>query len=415
MPKRPMVEQLIRRIKADPGDEAAFLGLGVALAAGGNLAGLNECLTYRNASGGSGTALAFDICSHLTRGGQPDTVLELCRGFGDDNPFSAALHAAAAFVHFLRFENDRGVVLLREGVRRLLLLAEQHPGETLSPPYLTKLVAAAFLFEPLDWPSGPGDAPGPLTLIHPGDWNGREAVCAAFGDALYFRAYGERLAGGFHEHAAAETALLIGLVNPDEAALALAAELVRRHPALTIAAVRHNGDRLPEYCCSARFLFAGTLLEMVRRPLILTDIDSGFGPGSGEVLRMVRAFPLAHIQVPEIWPQLTIDASVVGAHPGPGADAFFQRVSAYVRAKLAETGPLWTHDQVALHRAISALRRDGSDIANVNTVLPARLHLPGFFKTGHALPLAEREKTRSNDRVALIGLGDGLKPLFRES
>lgn len=419
-----MVEHLIRRIQADAGDEAAFVELGVALALTCNLAGLNECLTYRNARGGSGTALAFDVCSRLIGAGHLETVLALCQGFGDTNPFSAALHCAASFVHFFRFENAQGLALLREGVRRLVLLAEQHPAETLPQPYLTKLVAAAFLFEPLDWPpAAAGADPGPLTLLHPGDrpgdrpndWNDRDAVCAAFGDSVYFRTYGERLAGSFHAHAAAETALLIGIVDADEAALALAAELSRRHPALTIASCRYGGKRLPEYCCSARFLFAETLLGMTGRPLILTDIDSEFAPGSGEVLRMIRAFPLAHIRSREIWPQLLVDASVVGAHPGPAASAFFARVSGYVWAKLAETGPLWTYDQVALHRAIALLARDGGTITNVNKVLPQRFHLPGFFKSGHALPLAEREKTRSNDRMALAGLGDDLKPLFTES
>ena len=57
-------------------------------------------------------------------------------------------------------------------------------------------------------------------------------------------------------------------------------------------------------------------------------------------------------------------------------------------------------------------RREGGTITNVNTVLPGRFHLPGFFKSDHALPLAEREKTRSNDRVTLAGFGDDLKPLF---
>ena len=410
-----MVEPLLRRIKADPVDEAAFLELGVALAAAGNLAGLNEIFTYRNTRGGSGTALAFSVCSRLMAAGEIETVLRLCRGFGDTNPFSAALHCAAGFAHFLRFENDRGVALLREGVRRLLLLAEQHPAESLSLPYLTKVVAAAFLFEPLDWPPAAAGEAGPLPLLHPGDWSGCEAVCAAFGDALYFRTYAERLAGSFYQHAAAETALLIGIVDPDGDATALAAELTRRHPALTIATTRYEGGRLPEYCCSVRFLFAETLLEMAGRPLILTDIDSSFPAGSAEVLRMVRAFPLAHTRVADIWPQLTIDASVVGAHPGPEARTFFRRVSEYVRAKLAECGPLWTYDQVALHRAISALRRDGGTATNINTVLPDRFHLPGLFKTAHALPFAGREKTRTNDRMALIGIDDTLKPIFAES
>ena len=410
-----MDDPLIRRIKAEAIDEPAFLELGLRLAGAGNLAGLSEILTYRNARGGSGSALAFEIASHLLAAGRLDEVLSLCRGFGDTNPFSAALHCAAGFARFLRFENDPGLALLREGVRRLALLVEQHPRETLPPAYLTKLVAAAFLFEPLDRPPGAGGDPGPLTLLHPGDWSGRAALCAAFGDARYFRSYGAPLAASFFEHGGEETALLIGIVDPDQAALELAAELARRHPALTIAAVRYGGNRLAEYCCSARFLFAETLLAMAGRPLILTDIDSRFAPGSAEVLKMIRAFPLAHIRTRHIWPQLLIDASVVGAHPGPGASRFFGRVAEYVWGKLAETGPLWTYDQVALYRAIALLRREGGAITEVNTVLPGHYRLPDFFKSDHALPLAEREKTRSNDRVTLAGLDDDLKPLFTES
>ena len=189
-----MDDQLIRRIKAETIDEPAFLELGLRLSGAGNLGGLTEILTYRNARGGSGSALAFEIASHLLASGRLDEVFGLCRGFGDTNPFSAALHCAAGFGHFLRFEHDQGLALLREGVRRLSLLVEQHPRETLPPAYLTKLVAAAFLFEPLDRPPGATGDPGPLTLLHPGDWAGRAALCAAFGDSLYFRTYGERLA-----------------------------------------------------------------------------------------------------------------------------------------------------------------------------------------------------------------------------
>ena len=409
-----MVEHLIRRIKSDPADEAAVLGLGIALAAAGNAPGLNELLTFRHARGGSGSALAFDVCCHLLAGGQLETVHGLCKGFGDTNPFSATLHAAAGLARLIRFEHDQGVALLREGVRRLLLLAGHHPRETLPVAVLTKLVAAAFLFEPLDHPPAAGLAPAPLTLLHQGDHSGRETLCAAFGDARYFRTYGERLAAGFHQHAGPDAALLIGIVNPDAAATGLAAELARRHPALTIAATAYHGRRLPEYCCAVRFLLAEALLEMAGRPLILTDIDSGFGPGSAEVLKMIRAFPLAHIRTREIWPQLLVDASVVGAHPGPGARKFFGEVGGYLRAKLEETGPLWTSDQVALHRAIAILRRDGGDITNVNAVLPERFRLPGFFKSEHALPLADRSATRSNDRMALIGVDDALRPVFSE-
>ena len=410
-----MFEDLVRRVKADDGDEAAFLDLGTALAAGGNLAGLNELLGYRAARGGSGSALAFDVCCRLLAAGRHDEMLGLCRGFGDTNAFSAIMHCAAGFSHFLRFENERGVALLREGVRRLFMLMEQHPRETLPLPSLTKLVAAAFLFEPPNWTPPAGRSPGAPTILHPGDWSGSAALAAAFGDALYFRTYGERLAGSFFKHAAAETSLLIGIVDPDEAAGALAAELARRHPALTIAAIGYAGPRLPEFCCSVRFLYAQTLLEMAGRPLILTDIDSCFTEGSAEVLKMVRAFPLAYTRTQEIWPQLTIDASVVGAHPGPNAQRFFGRVSDYVWAKLGETGPLWTYDQVALHLTIAALRKEGLEITNVNTVLPARFRLPGFFKSEHALPLAERQKTRTNDRMALLHIGDDLKPVFAES
>ena len=338
-----MDDQLIRRIKAETIDEPAFLELGLRLSGAGNLGGLTEILTYRNARGGSGSALAFEIASHLLASGRLDEVFGLCRGFGDTNPFSAALHCAAGFGHFLRFEHDQGLALLREGVRRLSLLVEQHPRETLPPAYLTKLVAAAFLFEPLDRPPGATGDPGPLTLLHPGDWAGRAALCAAFGDSLYFRTYGERLAGSFFEHGGDETALLIGIVDPDGASLELAAELARRHPALSIAAIGYGGKQLAEYCCSARFLFAETLLEMAGRPLILTDIDSRFAPGAAEVLKMIRAFPLAHIRTGQIWPQLLVDASVVGAHPGPDASRFFGRVTDYVWTKLAETGPLWTY------------------------------------------------------------------------
>ena len=262
-----MHDHLIRRIKAGVPDDAAFLELGIGLADAGNLASLNETLIYRNARGGSGSALAFEIASHLLAAGRLDVVHGLCRGFGDSNPFSAPLHCAGAFAHFLRFEHDQGLALLREGVRRLSLLVEQHPRETLPPAYLTKLVAASFLFEPLDQlPRATGD-PGPLTVLYPGDWTGRAALCAAFGDSLYFQTYGDRLDGSFFAHGGDETALLIGIVDPDTAALERAAELVRHHPGLTIARVGYGGKRLAEYCCSVRFLFAETLLGMAGRPL----------------------------------------------------------------------------------------------------------------------------------------------------
>ncbi len=409
-----MRDALIARVKAQPPDATAFLELGMHLALEGNLPGLNELLTYRNHRGGSGSALVFELCGHLIATGRDERVLELCRSFDQTNAFSAALHGAAGLAHFFRFEPEAGLATLREGVRRLLKLAEQHPRETLPIADLTKLVAAAFLFEPLDWAPPAPDALPPPDILYSGSWATAAALCAAFGDARYFCKYAERLAEGFFHHAGPEHALFIGIVNPDAGSLALAHELAQRHPDLTLAVTHYQGCRLPEYCCSVRFMLAEALLEMAGRPLLLFDIDSCFGAGSAEVLKMIRSFALAHIRTREIWPQLLIDASVVGAHPGPKASRFFGFVTAYVQAKLQETGPLWTHDQVALYRAIALLNREGGESTNINTVLPARLHLPGFFKRPHTLSQIEREKTRSNDLMALTGLGPDLKPLFAE-
>ncbi len=146
-----MYSSLIDRIKKDDNDIAAHIELCVALATAGNLSGLNEILTYRNVRGHSGSALAFDTARHLLSAGQLDMVGRLCREVGDTSPFSAAFYCAGSFAHFLRFEHGQGLALLREGVRRLLILAARHPRETLSTLHQASVIQLAFLLEPLDW------------------------------------------------------------------------------------------------------------------------------------------------------------------------------------------------------------------------------------------------------------------------
>ena len=265
----------------------------------------------------------------------------------------------------------------------------------------------------------PNRKSGELAILHPGSGDppgagglpGSGFVAAAFGDALYFRTYGERFASSFFNHGGEGNALFIGIVNPDPASAELAAELARRHPALTVAATRHDGPLLPEYCATARFLFAETLLEMFRAPLILFDIDSCFPPGCAGVLKIVGQSPLSYVQTRDIWPHLMISAAVVGAHPGADASSFFGHAAHYIAAKSKETGPLWAFDQVALYQA-AALRRDKREIVNINAILPERHRLPGLITTDHVLPLEERRLSRSNEGMVLAGLDDSLKPVY---
>ncbi len=310
-----MYDTLINRIKTDDNDEAAFLELGNRLILSGNFTGLTEILTYRAARGKSGSALAFELCRQLILKGELEAVLKISSCFGDLSPFSAAFYCARSFIHFARFDHITGTVCLREGTRRLYLLADQYPSETLAPLFQASMFQISFLFDPPAGEPKVNDEIPDLAILHHGAGDRCKGVSAAFGDSRYFQSYAARLAQTFFSHSGPGNGLFIGIINPDADALGLAQALSLRHPALTIATTRYNGDLLPEYCCSARFLFANRLLNMFNAPLVLFDIDNSFSDGCAKVLNIIRTFPLSYVRTQDIWPHLMISAAVVGAHP----------------------------------------------------------------------------------------------------
>jgi hypothetical protein len=217
------------------------------------------------------------------------------------------------------------------------------------------LTIVAFLFEKADWlpEYPPDDQAYPISMIVEVPKGSHPLTCCAFADSSYFLRYAERFATTLRQTGVSGSRVTLGLINPSEEARALGLELARAHNC-GIVAVSYAGDCLPEFA-----------------------------------------------------------ASVVAAQSGPAADRFFQVAERYLRAKLCEVGPLWTFNQVALHRAVAAARSHGDHLANLNAVLGGAV-LPRLFTDDHKIPFTQRSLRRSNAGLACSGLDEDLRPTWTQ-
>ena len=410
-----VVNLLRQKILSNKDDYSAWILLGSLLLGQRNIAGLNELLTYRHGLGMSAVELAWRICwEDLTRDPASTAVDGVADALDDTNAFSGAFLVGKGCAELRRYRLDSGVALVREGYRRLAVLRDLFPFEALDVASWHHLTIVAFLFEKTGWASAVplGEADGPISVIAETPKGSHSLTCCAFAESTYFLRYAERFLATLRQNGVAGSRVMLGLINPSEEARALGVALARAH-ACGIVAVPYGGEYLAEFAASARFILAEEIIAAAAEPVIFLDIDAVFPQGADRVLLAAAAQPLACIETAQLPPHLQVDASVVAAQPGPVASRFFKDAKRYLLAKLREVGPLWTFDQVALHRAVALARDRGDLVASLNDVLGSPV-LPRLFKADHTMPFKQRSVRRSNAGLACTGLDEELRPTWTQ-
>ena len=409
-----MYDEMLKAIQSNPQDYEAWMRMAVALGIAGDGAGLKQLLLFRNALGLSGVELAYEAVCYLIGNRLADRFEAVAATVADNDPFSGAFLVGRAYVDFLDFRLDSGVRWLREGFRRLLLLKQTCPDEALPPDHIGPMACNAFLFEPSDWVPQSLEVKAPLRPLIDATQDGVGPFYVAFADAPYFLWYARRFMTSLRQFGSAEAPVILGIVNPTPEALALAQSLAAEDSRLMVLGTEYHGDYLPEFCSAARLVHGADLLARLVRPTLFFDIDTAFPEGAAAMLETIASHPLACIRTDKLLPQLSIDASVIGAHPDERAMAFFRRAETYVLGKLREKGPLWTFDQVALYRSVAALYAAGDSIVDIAECGGADKLLPAFFKSDHAASLDSRKTTRSNSRVVLARVAPDGQPIFKD-
>ena len=397
------INQLINNIKSDPSKEEDWRNLALLLAREEKYSELDNLLQYRHQCGFSGIKFAYELTLTVALLDE-ELIGRLYRGMPGDCAFSGIFYWAEGNRHLAKFDLENGCRPLKEGFRRLVRLKEVIPSEAFSPEVMNLMARQSFLVEDMHWV-------GKTFLPHPDFELMNDSSCesvsdfvgAFFCDSVYFKHYAEVFLSCWRKNVGQQT-ILACIVNPDADILPQAASLSEKYGNVLIGTTTYSGDKVPEYCTAIRFLLANRLLRTFGKPIILFDADALFSEGSLPVVEQIARYPLSFIDTRIQQVNLQIDASVVGAHPGTESEAFFDVVSDYLRAKLLEYGPIWTVDQVALHRGVSYGKKEGFSMTDLVGVLPENARLPEFFKKEHDIAFEERGASRQFHVFDLSGI-----------
>lgn len=384
-----------------------------ALVVDADAAGLHELFQQHRQSGLDTLAFAFELFSGAVMKGFGAAVSAIAKAYPQECPLSVVTEAARGWVDALAFDLDGTSSALRRSAQKIALVQS---GDFPSRDFVAVRIAlSAALFEPSDWGPGRISRDFPIVPLAEGALNGG-FVCVAGADSRYFKSYGKQFLEGVESNLAGEASAVLLLIDGDDEAVALARTWSEAHPDAAIYSVSYGGARLVEFAASARFIVANAILDRMARPVVFLDVDSAWEPGCEEVLYAAADLPLSCQKLVAVPPQLIIDACVLGAHPGAESTLFFQTASDYLRAKIEEDGPLWTLDQVALHRAVSVCQTNGIKIYDLCKLFEGRFTLPAYFKRKEeAIGLGDRQAVRTNHRYDLTQFSisdvDG-RPIF---
>ncbi|MEA2754943.1 MAG: hypothetical protein QOJ54_1232 [Aliidongia sp.] len=346
-------ERFLAALRADPAQEQAWLGLALALAFEGKLGDLIGLTDYRQRVRGDGFLFFHGAAGMLVGYRLYDHVRALARMLLDASPYHlpAAYNAGCAallqgdeddgFAQFVRFKQ------LAAGQAASLPIGPESPFNVAwrqatlieDRPYVEALDESTAIRARLPVPEFTGPAPGPAG-----------ATLAAACDARYFRLF----APGFVRSAAAQCPTLhihFHLIGPDEAALALFAELAAATPGLTLNLSTETAGpyRSGAYYASSRFLVGPALLRRYGGRLVLTDIDVEFDAPPGDLLDATRECDFAGFRHDGAGPCSRYPAVLTVWNSGTASLDLLDRVGRFVLSKLDVEWPFnWMLDQAAL-------------------------------------------------------------------
>jgi len=194
-----------------------------------------------------------------------------------------------------------------------------------------------------------------------------------------------------------DRALHVHVVDPDDASLALAAELP-----VGLSTSRDPQPTATRYSC-ARFEVIPRILDAFRRPLVAVDIDSGATPRFAEVLAHLGPFDFGCFETGRCEPASVHAAGIMVFAPTAAAVGFCTDIAHYCRPKLHQAVRInWLLDQAALFSVLRLYRKDRPEFRYAALdVLTG--HKMGDCITGLA---SDEEK----DRIKIASSGASLDP-----
>ncbi|MDH6593193.1 hypothetical protein M2165_003082 [Variovorax sp. TBS-050B] len=182
----------------------------------------------------------------------------------------------------------------------------------------------------------------------------------AAADSVYFCRYAREVVGSVARSTERRGALHLHVINPDEAASALAEEL-RRKPGVTISTEHVDLEclqiieRKTYYSC-ARYLLLPELLDRAAGPVVVVDMDQLVMRDPAPLLALARQGDVAVLRFPgsEFNALSTISATLLVVAPTEGGRAFAGRLQEHI-TRAIPARMLWHLDQAALAKAFFSM------------------------------------------------------------
>ncbi|GHV27006.1 hypothetical protein FACS1894167_01290 [Synergistales bacterium] len=339
------------------------------------------------------------ICKLLKNGEEgKDCVHRLYAESSESDILRGVYMIGEAFIAFRDFDVERGEPLLRKGVHICHKRLKMFPSEKLAD--MGFFMQIAFLLECVNYPIAERFPKPSFDIVHRDLYESSPYTVFTLADNVYFRKYFARFAGELREQCGNVNIFLM-LVNPEDDVISLAKE----YGGITLASTKYDGDWMPEFCVSSRFMMANDILKTVGCATIFIDVDSTFPQGSSEILSKISQYPLALCDTRELYPLLRIAGGLLAAQPDEETFYFFDTASDFMREDFTRSGPIYAFDQMALYRTLCLWKKKGMGITEINSLIGNDARFPDFFclKGEDVIPFAARKPLRTNNHYELKG------------
>lgn len=365
-----------------------------------NRQAVNGLAMNRHTRVGDAGSFMTSCLYELLRYGRADVIEWLREEIGDEDALRGPILFAAGLARAVDLDLDAATMLLRRGAYHSVVAAESvFSADTLFASTLVPtMIQQASMCEPAEFDAGDDPPSFPDIAIGPAPegWGRAGWLVLAACDADYFLAYAERFLVSLQASAPGAPAL-IHIINPTDASRALARRLGAEHRAAGFCS--QIGPASTTYYACGRLIIARRLLERLRRPLIITDIDTVFPAEFPDLAERCGGHDVVVERNPaRLHPSMQVSAAFLALRPGDRADAFLRPLETYLARKFQEPH-LWMLDQGALFRAVCLAHGAGRPVATVSSLgLPTALVFPDCLVGPHILDETTRRGRRSLGR-----------------
>lgn len=360
---REAAQAYLDAVKADARSGRAWLGLGAALAAGGDCAAVLDAVGSRDKLFGDGFAYFHDLLVVLMNEGRHDAVLALHLAVGADGVLAVASCYFAgcvlllngqdddAFALFARFKHlvaVHGAVLdtgaqshFNIAYRQGTLIEDRGYFDGLSAQAMAQALAAV---------------PEPQ-MVAQATVRPQHGVVLAACDGAGLGRFGKALADSFHTYGGGLT-LHLHVVAPDGHALGLLAGLTGDRVGASFEAASPDLDGA--YVACSRFLAARRLAPSWQAPVLAVDVGVELVAPLAPLAMAAAHSDFAVLSPSGYGPCSRYPAVATWFGAGPGGSEALRRVSDFILSKRHVRAPHnWMLDQAAVASTVRLLRGRG--------------------------------------------------------